>query len=88
MGLLKILQEDVKKMSKNIPDIIKIFFNIFWNTFGIKKGPPARAARTARTPRPIFDDERCSKNISKMFLNVQDNMFLTFLTGFVTKELN
>ena len=48
------------------------------NTFGIKNGPPARAARTARTARPTFDDKKCSKNDYEMF-DVRD-ISLTFLS--------
>ena len=54
---------NIKHMSKNIPDIKKTCFEHFWD----QKWAPAQAARTARTPRPIFDDKRCSNNVSKMF---------------------
>ena len=67
---------NIKKMSKNIPDIKKTFLKHFLNTFGIKNGWPP-ADRSARSRPPIFDDKECSKNVFKMFFNVPD-IFLTF----------
>ena len=62
------------KISRTLEKHFKNIVEHFWD----QKWAPARAARTARTPRPIFDDKKCSKNVLKMFFNVQD-ICLTFV---------
>ena len=65
-------------MSKKCPGHKKKYF---LNTFGIKNVWPPEPPATARTPRPIFDDKKCPKNVFKMFFILQD-IFLTFFRIF------
>ena len=73
---IKNLIINIKKMSKNIPDIKKTFLKHLLNTFGIKNGWPP-ADRSARSPRSIFDDKESSKNVLEMFFYCP-GYFLTF----------
>ena len=54
------------KNVKKYPRHKKTFLKHFLNTFGIKNGWPP-ADRSARSPRSIFDDKECSKNVLEMF---------------------
>ena len=56
----KNVNKNVKKMS---PTLKK---NIFWILLESKMGGPPEPPATARTPRPIFDDKECSKNVFLM----------------------
>ena len=54
---------NVKKMSKNIPDIKKTFVKHLLNTFGIKNGPPPEPPAPLEAPAPFL----MTKGVQKMF---------------------
>ena len=56
----------MSKKCQNISRTLKIKFKTFFEHFWDQKWAPARAARTARTPRPIFDHKKCSKMLGRL----------------------
>ena len=79
-------EKNPKKCQKNVPEnkknILKTFFGHFWD----RKWVPARTARNRKTPRPIFDDKKCPKNVFKMFFYSPGHFFDIFLEFFLARR--
>ena len=69
--------DDIENFNKNVKKMSRTLKNIFWTLLGSKMGGPPEPPATARTPRPIFDDKKCSKNV---FFNVRGIFFTLLLT--------